>query len=132
MSIESDFTSRTSAAEIFAIVGLICNPKYIPAPLQVYVTQVDRTLNKAREMVIDDEMGDEQGLQFQNLLTEIGARVISHPIIKENRYLKRFAQGVTLSQARHELQQFSIFAHNFDVAQAMLVTNAPTFEAYQK
>jgi pyrroloquinoline quinone (PQQ) biosynthesis protein C len=83
-------------------------------------------------MVINGEMGIKRELQFRALLTEVGARVISHPIIKENRYLKRFAEGVTMAQARHELQQFSVFAHNFDVAQSMLVTNAPTFDAYQK
>jgi hypothetical protein len=132
MSIEGNFISRTSAAEMLANVGIIHNLKRIPAVLQVYVNQADQTLNKAREMVIDEEMGNEQEGQFETLLTEIGARVISHPIIKQNRYLLRFSKGITLSQARHELQQFSIFAHNFDVAQAMLVTNAPTFESYQK
>jgi len=111
---------------MLASVGVIQNAQYIPSSLQVYVSQLDRTLDKAREM------GDEQELRFQALLAEIGSRVMSHPIITANRYLERFSTGVTLLQARHELQQFSIFAHNFDVAQAMLVTNAPTFESYQK
>ncbi len=53
-----------------------------------------------------------------------------HPIVAGNRYLERFAKGVTLSQARHELQQFSVFAAQFDVAQAKLIANAPTLEAY--
>jgi hypothetical protein len=39
---------------------------------------------------------------------------------------------VSFAQARHELQQFSIFAHQFDVAQAKLVANAPTLDAYQE
>ena len=38
----------------------------------------------------------------------------------------------TFAQARHELQQFSVFAAQFDVAQAKLVANAPTPEAYEE
>jgi hypothetical protein len=53
-----------------------------------------------------------------------------HPIVASNRYLERFAKGVTFAQARHEVQQFSVFAAQFDVAQAKLVANAPTLEAY--
>ena len=132
MTTQSDFTNRPSAAKMLTNAGIIEDPERIPAALQVYVTQTDRTLKKARATVIAKGMAEEQELQFQRLLTAIAKRVISHPIVKENRYLERFSKGVTLSQARHELQQFSIFAHNFDVAQAMLVTNAPTFESYQK
>lgn len=131
MLIENNFTGIT-LAEMLAQVGIIEDARRVPAHLQVYVTQADRALREARKMVFEGVMDGKQELEFEALLVELGARVISHPIVKENRYLKRFAEGVTLTQARHELQQFSIFAHNFDVAQAMLVTNAPTFEAYQK
>lgn len=132
MIIKSDFNNSNSAAELFARAGIIPDPKRIPAHLQVYVSQANLALKQAKVMVGDGTMECEQEFRFQALLTELGARIISHPIVRENRYLKRFAEGVTLRQARHELQQFSIFAHNFDVAQAILVTNAPTFEAYQK
>jgi hypothetical protein len=67
---------------------------------------------------------------FTQLLVDACARVMCHPIVASNRYLARFAQGVTFAQARHELQQFSVFAAQFDVAQAKLVANAPTLEAY--
>lgn len=69
---------------------------------------------------------------FERLLEGIRRRVIGHPVIADNRYLARFARGVTLAQARHELQQFSVFAIHFDVAQAKLVANAPTREAYRR
>lgn len=67
---------------------------------------------------------------FRRLLEEIRRRVIGHPVIADNRYLKRFARGATLAQARHELRQFSVFAIHFDVAQARLIANAPTRETY--
>lgn len=130
MSTESDFA--VTASEMFANEGVIEDATDVPAFLQVYLTQADRALRNAREMVASGAFESERELEFRALLVEMGARVISHPIVKKNRYLERFAQGVTMAQARHELQQFSVFAHNFDVAQAMLVTNAPTFEAYQK
>lgn len=132
MLIESDFNSRRCAARLLAHDVMGDERGDVPAYLQGYLTQANQALSKAREMLVEGVLVSEQGFQLEFLLKEIADRVISHPIVRENRYLKRFAEGVTVAQARHELQQFSIFAHNFDVAQAMLVTNAPTFEAYQK
>ncbi|GIW80133.1 MAG: hypothetical protein KatS3mg105_1940 [Gemmatales bacterium] len=87
-------------------------------------------MGKVRKMIASGEMPAHRGPEFQQLLIDACARVLCHPIVASNNYLKRFAEGVTEAQARHECQQFSIFALQFDVAQAKLVSNAPTEEAY--
>ena len=66
------------------------------------------------------------------MLASAAVRVLDHPVVAANRYLERFARGVNLAQARHELQQFSVFALQFDVALARLVANAPTKESYEE
>ncbi|HVJ79679.1 MAG TPA: hypothetical protein VNC50_01305, partial [Planctomycetia bacterium] len=71
-----------------------------------------------------------RAVDFQQLLVDACARVMFHPIVATNNYLNRFREGVTLAQARHELQQFSVFAAQFNVAQGKLLANAPTEEAY--
>ena len=63
-------------------------------------------------------------------MVDVCARVLCHPVVESNLYLKRFREGITESQAQHECRQFSVFALNFDVAQAKLVANAPTEESY--
>jgi hypothetical protein len=77
-------------------------------------------------------MPSEKATEFQQLLIDACARVMCHPIIADNKYLARFAQGITKAQARHELKQFSVFALQFDVAQAKLMANAPSLEAYHE
>ncbi len=121
-----------SVADLFTAVGLLESPTDPPAHLSLFIEQADRILAQAREEVREGHKTEAQLLQFQQLLVDVAARVLSHPIVASNLYLKRFAEGVTASQARHECQQFSVFALQFDVAQAKLVANAPTLEAYQE
>ncbi len=121
-----------SVADLFTAVGLLESPTDPPAHLSLFIEQADRILAQAREEVREGHKTEAQLLQFQQLLVDVAARVMSHPIVASNLYLKRFAEGVTASQARHECQQFSVFALQFDVAQAKLVANAPTLEAYQE
>ena len=83
-------------------------------------------------MIANGELSAERGREFQQLLIDVCAKVMCHPIVASNQYLRRFREGVTEAQARHECQQFSVFAINFDVAQAKLVANAPTKEAYEE
>lgn len=121
-----------SARDLFAASGLLSDPQSVPAHLQLFIEQADRILAQAREDVASGERTPEQAADFQQLLVDVAARVMFHPIIADNLYLQRFAEGVTESQARHECQQFSVFALQFDVAQAKLVANAPTEEAYEE
>ncbi len=123
---------QRSAADLFAQVGLLEGPGQLPAHLELFTEQADRILQQAREDVAEGKLTPEQFADFQQLLVDVAARVMSHPIIASNLYLKRFAEGVTEAQARHECQQFSVFALQFDVAQAKLVANAPTLEAYEE
>jgi pyrroloquinoline quinone (PQQ) biosynthesis protein C len=122
----------TPAADLLAAVGIIPNRNQVPPHLQLYATQADRAMGEVRQLVDEGEMTHEAASAYQQLLVDAAARVICHPIVASNRYLQRFAQGVTFNQARHELQQFSVFAAQFDVAQAKLVANAPTEEAYDE
>jgi pyrroloquinoline quinone (PQQ) biosynthesis protein C len=118
--------------ELFERVGIVPDRRQIPNHLELFATQADRVLDKVRDDVIHRTRSLEQANEFQQLLIDACARVMCHPIIASNRYLERFSQGVTFEQARHELQQFSVFAAQFDVAQAKLVANAPSDEAYRE
>lgn len=121
---------ETPALELFATVGVIDAPDAAPAHLKLFAQQADQVMEKVRQFVWSGELSDERALDFQQLVVDAAARVMCHPIIASNNYLRRFSQGVTFEQARHEIQQFSVFGLQFDVAQAKLVANARTPEAY--
>ena len=121
---------ETSAATLYQTVGLLSDEANIPMHLQLFVEQSEAVLQKVRIMIAKDELPRERGAEFQQLLVDICVHVMCHPIVASNNYLDRFADGITEAQAQHECQQFSVFALQFDVAQAKLVANAPTEEAY--
>jgi hypothetical protein len=122
----------TSAKDLFVQSGILRDGDRVPPHLHLFVEQADRALAEAEELTQKGELTRASADGFAKLLTDACKRVLCHPIVANNRYLKRFAQGVTFAQARHEVQQFSVFAAHFDVAQAKLVANAPTEEAYQE
>jgi hypothetical protein len=132
MSNSMQFPLHTPTLQLLSAVGVIGKGEETPAYLQLFAEQADRVLEKVCGLVDAREMSPEQGADFQQLLVDAAARIICHPIIASNKYLERFAQGVTFAQARHEIQQFSVFGLQFDVAQAKLVANARTLEAYQE
>ena len=119
------------AIELFTKAGIIRDHQ-VPKHLELFAAQADRALDEVRDSVIHRTRSLDQATEFQQLLIDACARVMCHPIVASNRYLERFSQGVTFEQARHELQQFSVFAAQFDVAQAKLVANAPSDEAYRE
>ena len=121
---------ETTALSLFTIVGLLKDENNIPVHLQLFIEQSEAVLQKVRVMIAEGELSVERGPEFQQLLIDICAHVMCHPIVASNNYLDRFAEGITESQAQHECRQFSVFALQFDVAQAKLVANAPTEEAY--
>ena len=120
----------TPIKDVFTKVGIIPAGKPIPPHLTLFVEQSERVMEEVRGLVGSGELAADRAAAFRQLLVDAGARILCHPIVASNNYLKRFAEGVTLAQARHELQQFSVFALQFDVAQAKLMANAPTMEAY--
>jgi pyrroloquinoline quinone (PQQ) biosynthesis protein C len=132
MSASIRVSLRTPAREIFERVGILKAGSPIPTHLELFVAQSEQVLERIRGEVDSGAMPADKAAAFQQLLVDACARVMCHPIIASNRYLKRFSQGVTQAQARHELQQFSVFALQFDVAQAKLMANAPSLEAYQE
>jgi hypothetical protein len=125
-------TSTPAAVDLFAACGILSQRDQVPAHLALYGEQTEKALARVHELVDHSEMNRAAANEFAQLLVDACARVLCHPIVASNRYLERFAQGVTYAQARHELQQFSVFAAQFDVAQAKLVANAPTLEAYNE
>lgn len=125
-------TLDQSMREVFAAVGILPSATETPSHLRLFVEQCDAAMEKVRQSQRGGELSAEQACEFQQLLVDTAARVLCHPIVASNNYLERFSRGVTLAQARHELQQFSVFALQFDVAQAKLVANAPTLEAYHE
>jgi hypothetical protein len=120
------------AVELFSQGGILKAGGPVPRHLKLFVEQSERALVGVRQLVADGDLHAEQAGGFQQLLVDACRQVMCHPIVASNRYLERFSQGVTFAQARHELQQFSVFALQFDVAQAKLVANAPTLEAYEE
>lgn len=121
---------ETSAIDAFVGAGIVPDRNRVPRHLELFAAQADRVLDKVRRDVASGAMSAESAADFQQLLLDACARVLCHPIVADNLYLERFSRGVTFAQARHELKQFSVFAAQFDVAQAKLVANAPTPEAY--
>ncbi len=119
-----------TSLDLFVVSGIIADHDTVPPHLRLFTAQADRVLGEIHELVDRGEMTRPAAADFAQLLVDTCARVMCHPIVASNRYLERFAKGVTLTQARHEVQQFSVFAAQFDVAQAKLVANAPTLEAY--
>jgi hypothetical protein len=122
----------TPALDMFAEVGIITDRRRVPNYLKLFASQADRVLGEVCQLEQRGEMSDKRAGEFQQLIVDACAQVMCHPIIAGNNYLQRFAQGVTLAQARHEMQQFSVFGLQFDVAQAKLVANARTLEAYHE
>jgi hypothetical protein len=125
-------TLDTPALEMFRRVGIVRPGARVPQHLKLFAEQADRILGKLSQSVHDGELQVEQAHDFQQLIVDSCAVVMCHPIVASNRYLERFSHGVSVAQARHEIQQFSVFGLQFDVAQAKLVANAPTPEAYQE
>jgi len=123
---------RPAALDLFVRAGILPDRDQVPKYLRLFSEQADRVIEKVEGLVDRGEMSSEAVQAFERLIVEACAKVMCHPIIADNRYLERFAEGVTLEQARHELQQFSVFGLQFDVAQAQLVANAPTEEAYHE
>lgn len=127
-------TEVPSALELLISSGIIeareGHSGHLPPHLELFVEQADRVLMEVHHLVEQGDLEQSAACRFAELIVDACDTVICHPIVADNRYLARFAQGVTFSQARHELQQFSVFAAQFDVAQAKLVANAPTEEAY--
>lgn len=119
----------TAAHELLIAAGLVRGAA-LPDHLKVFELQINQVLHIVEEEIRAGEMTKAQGTAFRDLLVKTARRVLNHPIIADNRYLSRFARGVTFAQARHEIQQFSVFGIHFDIALAKLVANAPTREAY--
>jgi hypothetical protein len=132
MSAASLVSAVPSALDFFVAAGILPDSADVPPHLRLYAAQSDRVLNQVHELVENQEITRDAAAGFARLIVDACARVLCHPIVASNRYLERFSKGVTLAQARHEIQQFSVFAAQFDVAQAKLVANAPTFEAYME
>lgn len=123
---------ETTVRGILEAVGILSAEAPIPRHLQLFASQAERVSGNVRQLVAAGEMSPEQAFEFQQLLADACAWVMCHPIIADNQYLERFSRGVTFAQARHELQQFSVFGLQFDVAQCKLVANAPTLESYHE
>jgi hypothetical protein len=123
---------QTPARELFTRVGILAPGASVPANLETFVNQSEQILEKIRGEVAAGALDADRATDFQQLLIDACARIMCHPIVASNNYLKRFASGVTLAQAQYELQQFSVFALQFDVAQAKLMANAPTLDAYHE
>jgi hypothetical protein len=133
-------TSTPEAAGLLAAAGIVTRVagpvgegiNDVPEHLRLFVDQADRVLAQVHVLEESGEMDPQACAVFRQLLVEACVRVLCHPIVASNLYLRRFSQGVTFAQARHELQQFSVFAAHFDVAQAKLVANAPSLESYME
>jgi hypothetical protein len=130
MSTAATMTHDSYAQQLFQDAGILRANDPIPLHLQLYCEQAGRVLGSMQSLVDGGQMSEQSAAEFTQLIVDACAHVMCHPIVAGNRYLERFSQGVTFAQARHELQQFSVFAAQFDVAQAKLVANAPTTESY--
>ncbi len=125
-------SAQPAALDLLVQAGIFPDRDQVPKCLRLFREQADRVIEKVAGLVDRGEMSPERAQAFERLIVEACAKVMCHPVIADNRYLERLAEGVTLAQARHELQQLSVFGLQFDVAQARLVANALTEEAYHE
>ncbi|HEX2850902.1 MAG TPA: hypothetical protein VHN98_10130 [Acidimicrobiales bacterium] len=64
--------------------------------------------------------------------TQVDALVHAHPVVVDNRYTRWFATGeATRDDVRHLTVQFSVFSHEFVVAQLRKVINAADLDTYR-
>lgn len=69
---------------------------------------------------------------FEAFRARVDEVVATHPVVVGNRYTRWFAQGTaTAEQVRHLTVQFSVFSHEFVVAQLRKVINAADVETYR-
>src|SRR5262249_28582438 len=116
--------------DLFVVAGIPASHDNEPPHLGVVAPPAGRVPGGSHELVERGEKTGPAGRRLPHCLGHSRARAMCPPSAPRTRYLERFAKGVTFAQARHEVQQFSVFAAQFDVAQAKLVANAPTLEAY--
>lgn len=116
---------------LFSQNGIFDAGKPIPEHLNLFIEQCDDVMDKVRAKVEKGEMSLEKATGFQSFLVKIGNNVMNHPIIAKNAYLERFRDGVTPAQARNELQQFSVFAFQFNVSLAKMIANADSQEEWE-
>src|SRR5438270_1099908 len=58
--------------------------------------------------------------------------VHSHPVVVDNRYTRWFAEGdLSRDDVRHLAVQFSVFSHEFVIAQLRKVINAADLDTYR-
>lgn len=122
---------KTDSKTLFSENGVFDANAAIPEHLNLYIEQCDDVMEKVRGKVANGEMSPQQAKNFQAFLVKIGKAVMNHPIIAKNAYLERFRQGVTPAQARNELQQFSVFAFQFNVSLAKMIANADSLEEWE-
>lgn len=75
--------------------------------------------------------GDRTG-DLDAFRARIDGLVAQHPVVTDNTYTRRFAEGkASLAEVRHLTQQFSVFSHEFVVAQLRKVINAADIDSYR-
>lgn len=73
-----------------------------------------------------------QGHDLEAFHHRVDEVVRSHPVVTDNRYTRWFATGqATRDEVRHLTVQFSVFSHEFVVAQLRKVINAADLETYR-
>ena len=91
---------ETPAAALFMQVGILHPGGEVPSHLKLFVEQADQVLDKVQRMIGAGELAAERGHEFQQLLVDACARVLCHPIVASNNYLRRFADEFSPPVAR--------------------------------
>src|SRR5258708_831322 len=81
----------TPAQELFTRTGILAAGEPVPAYLDLFVKQAEQALARIREEVAAGALDSEKARDFQQLLVDACGRILCHPIIASNNYLRRFA-----------------------------------------
>ena len=66
---------------------------------------------------------------FENLKQQVNSNILTHPIIRENKYCEWFSKGnISKEDAIDFTVQFSVFSNHFLIAQLMKIINAQSME----
>lgn len=100
--------------------------------ISVQVPKITEIPTSVNEHASKGEITQEQLADYKQFLQDVNKRVMTHPVILDNKYTQWFAFGdLTVADIRHMVQQFSVFSHLFLIAALKKMINARSLDTYR-
>lgn len=100
--------------------------------ISVQAPNITDVPNVVNEELSKGKITQAQLEDYKNFLQELDERVMSHPVIQDNKYTQWYAFGdASFDDVKHLIQQFSVFSHLFLIAALKKMINARSLETYR-